>query len=84
MQNIYEAITRFPEEFVGTYEDKKLVRGESFDVLKYTLKEVHDRHLAVMNFYSFSSYCQLRYMARMKSTPQILCHFFKHLEGFKE
>lgn len=70
MENLYEAVTRFKEEFVGVVDNKNQIkRGKSFDVLCYTIKEVHDRHMAIMDFYNFSSYCQLRFIARIRPTP---------------
>ena len=37
MENLYEAITRFKGEFVGNIDNKNIARGNSFDVLSYTM-----------------------------------------------
>lgn len=60
MENLHEAIKRFPDQLLG--------KGRDADVLLYAFREVHDRHLATMSFYKFCTYCQLRYRARLPPT----------------
>ncbi len=47
------------------------------------MKEIHDRHLPTLNFYKFSTYCQLRYLSKLPPTEALMLHFFRHLEAQK-
>lgn len=69
LTNIGDAMSRYPEHFLGN--------GHDVDILKYTLNEVHDRHLASMSFYHFRMYCQLRSMAKLPCTESIFLHYFR-------
>lgn len=76
LTNINDAITRYPEHFLGN--------GHDVDILRYALNDVHDRHLASMSFYHFRIYCQLRSMAKQPSTESIFLHYFRWIEAYKE
>jgi hypothetical protein len=84
MTNIHEFITRFPKQAMGEVTGGKFQKGEHADVLKFALYQVHDRHLATMNFYYFSTYCQLRAIARYKPTESLLIHFYRHVDGMRQ
>lgn len=69
-------MVRFPNELLGDAPDA--------DVLLYAFKEVHDRHLTAMSFYSFCTYCQLRYRAKLPPTEALMLHFYRFLEAARE
>ncbi len=50
-------------------------------IVLWALGQVHDRNLASMNPYEFSTYCYLRKLLKMPATQNILVHLYKWIEG---
>lgn len=57
------------------------MKGEDRGIVEWALQQVHDRNLASMTAYEFSTYCYLRSRMRVPATSSLLVHLYKMIEG---
>jgi hypothetical protein len=71
LANLREIATRFPE----------VTKGQDLSIVHWALDQLEARNISSMTPYEFSSYLFLRDILKAKSTPTLLVHMYKWIEG---
>jgi hypothetical protein len=69
--NLREVATRFPE----------VTKSKDLSIVHWALDQLAARNISSMTPYEFSSYLFLRDILKAKSTPTLLVHTYKWIEG---